>query len=125
MDVDKEVQREVDRNDGAAPKAAKPKRKAKAKKPAKRKPATKKKQAPKTKAKKPAKRKPVKKVAKRSKAVKSKTKKPAKVSAGVVRTERLDLRLTKGEKAKLAAVAKAKRRTITSVVIELIEKLKK
>jgi len=40
------------------------------------------------------------------------------------RTERLDLRLTKAEKDKLAAIAKAKRRTLTSIVLELIEKLK-
>lgn len=55
------------------------------------------------------------------KAAKPKAKKAAAV---VTRPERLDLRLTKGEKAKLAAKAKATRRTITSVVQELIEKMK-
>ena len=56
---------------------------------------------------------------------KSKPKSKAKKAAAVVtRPERLDLRLTKGEKAKLSAKAKATRRTITSVVQELIEKMK-
>lgn len=50
--------------------------------------------------------------------------KAKKAAAVVTRPERLDLRLTKGEKAKLSAKAKATRRTITSVVQELIEKMK-
>jgi uncharacterized protein (DUF1778 family) len=40
------------------------------------------------------------------------------------RTCRLDLRLTVAERKKLERKAKATRRTITSVVIELIEKMK-
>lgn len=81
------------------------------------------------KAKPKAKKKPAKKAAKakRPKAKLAKRKpgkaKP-KVSAGVVRTERLDLRLLPKEKAKLLAKAKTTRRTVTSVVQEMIEKLK-
>lgn len=46
----------------------------------------------------------------------------SKVKKGViVRGERLELRLSKREKAKLLARAKATRRTVTSVVVELIE----
>ena len=71
--------------------------------------------------------------AKAKKAAKTKKpapKKPAKKAskpvkrAGTARTERLDLRLTKPEKAKLNARAKVTRRTITSLIIELIEKMK-
>jgi hypothetical protein len=80
------------------PKAAKPKAKPKPKKKAKR-PA-------KPKTKKPA-----------------KTKKKAKVAV-VARSERLDMRLTKAEKAKIYAKAKKTRRTVTSLVIEAIEKIK-
>src|SRR5574343_608636 len=66
-----------------------------------------------------------KKVAKPKAKNKPKPKPKAKKAAAVVtRPERLDLRLTKGEKAKLSAKAKATRRTITSVVQELIEKMK-
>ena len=70
---------------------------------------------------KPAKKKASKPKAKSKPKPKPKTKKAAAV---VTRPERLDLRLTKGEKAKLSAKAKATRRTITSVVQELIEKMK-
>lgn len=65
---------------------------------------------------------------------KPKAKKPAKKTAKpkakkvaarvLLRPERLELRLTKSEKAKLTAKAKAGRRTITSVVIELIERMR-
>jgi hypothetical protein len=55
------------------------------------------------------------------KRTKPKAKKPAAV---VARPERLDLRLSKKEKAKLVAKAKATRRTVTSVVLEMIEKLR-
>ena len=41
-----------------------------------------------------------------------------------LRSERLDLRLTKSEKSKLTARAKSARRTITSIVLELIENMK-
>ncbi len=62
------------------------------------------------------------------KAVKSKPKakkKPAKkASKPLVRMERVDLRLSKKEKAKLVAKAKATRRTVTSIIMELIEKMK-
>lgn len=69
--------------------------------------------------KKPAKKKTKPKVAKRK--TKAKARKPAAV---VARPARIDLRLTKTEKAKLTAKAKATRRTITSVVAELIEKMR-
>lgn len=58
---------------------------------------------------------------------KPKAKKPAvkkKAVNGTGRSERLDLRLTKAEKAKLAARAKKSRRTITSIMLELVEKMK-
>lgn len=61
-----------------------------------------------------------------NKARKAKAKKavkPAK-SAACVRSERLDMRLTKAEKAKVHGRAKALRRTVTSIVIEAIEKIK-
>lgn len=83
---------------------------------------------------KPAVKKAVKKVAKPKtrkkiikklrKLVKKAAKKKAKPAASVVRFERLDLRLSKAEKAKLTAKAVKTRRTITSVVLELIEKMK-
>lgn len=40
------------------------------------------------------------------------------------RNERLDMRLTKAEKARVVAKAKKLRRTITSVVLEAVEKIK-
>jgi hypothetical protein len=105
---------EVDRNDGAElgakkpKKRAKPKAKKKAKRPAK----------PKTKAK-----------AKKRKVVKAKSKKKTtqratKLNAAIARPERLDMRLTKAQKAKVYAKAKKTRRTITSLVIEAIEKIR-
>lgn len=63
------------------------------------------------------------KVAKRKPGKRKPGKRKPKVSAGVVRTERLDLRLLPKEKAKLLGKAKATRRTVTSVVQEMIEKL--
>jgi len=42
----------------------------------------------------------------------------------VARSERLDMRLTKAEKTKIIAKAKKTRRTVTSLVIEAIEKIK-
>ena len=45
-------------------------------------------------------------------------------SAPNERSQRLDMRLTKAEKAKLTAKAKATRRTVTSIVLEAIEKIK-
>jgi hypothetical protein len=66
-----------------------------------------------------------KKLLKRSVAKPKKPKPKAKKAAAVIaRPERLDLRLSKKEKAKLVAKAKATRRTVTSVVLEMIEKLK-
>lgn len=108
MDVDKEVQAEVDRNDGV--------------KKAKRKPAKKAKRlVKKTKAAKK------KKVAKANRpAKKAKAKKPAKKAAGrtVERFERIDMRLSKPEKARVVAKAKKLRRTITSVVLEAVQKIR-
>ena len=50
--------------------------------------------------------------------------KPKKRKAdAVARSERLDMRLTKAEKAKVVARAKKTRRTVTSLVIEAIEKI--
>lgn len=70
-------------------------------------------------------KKPATRAAKRvRKLVKKAAKKKAKPTASVVRFERLDLRLSKAEKAKLTAKAVKARRTITSVVLELIEKMK-
>jgi hypothetical protein len=84
----------------------------KAKKPKAKKPAVKKKKAPaKAKAKKT-----VKKV--------SKPKVAKKKAVTVTRPCRQDLRLSKAEKAKLTAKAKATRRTVTSIIAELIEKMK-
>jgi hypothetical protein len=64
---------------------------------------------------------------KRKKAAKpaKKAKKAAKAkSAACVRSERLDMRLTRAEKVRVHAKAKKLRRTITSVVLEAIEKIK-
>jgi len=74
-----------------------------------------------------AKKKAVKKAAKpkaKPKAKKKAVKKAAKKTSAGTRSQRLDFRLTKAEKAKLTAKAKATRRTITSVVLELIEKMR-
>lgn len=59
--------------------------------------------------------------AKRSKPAKGKKKAPG---PGVIRTERLDLRLTKQEKAKIMARSRKTKRTVTSVVMEAIHKVK-
>lgn len=105
MDPDSEKQvQELDR-----PKVAKPKKKA-AKRP-----------APKRKV---VKTKPKKKTAKR-KAAKRPAKPKAKKNVGeVARSERLDMRLTKAEKTRVVAKAKKTRRTVTSLIIEAIEKIK-
>lgn len=100
----------------AKPKAVKPK----VKKPAKAKP---------RKASKPAKskKKAVKKAAKvKRPKVKTKRKpgKPKVKPAPNARSMRLDMRLTKAEKAKVIARAKKLRRTVTSIIIEAIEKIK-
>lgn len=55
------------------------------------------------------------------KVAKPKAKRPAKV---VVRSERMDLRLSKSEKAAIQAKAKKLRRTLTSLFVEFVEKLK-
>lgn len=75
---------------------------------------------PKTKKKTPAK----KKAKAKTKARKPAAKKKAKGGAVPERSERLDMRLTKTEKAKLTAKAKRLRRTITSIVYEAIEKIR-
>lgn len=93
----------------AAAKKKKTKPKAKSKPKAKKRPAKKK-----TKARKPSK---AKKPAKKTKAKK-------KAGAGPERSERVDVRLTKAEKARLNAKAKKLRRTVTSVVLEAIEKIR-
>lgn len=75
---------------------------------------------PKKKAKRPAKPK-----TKKRKVAKAKKKSVRKPKAGAaVRSERLDMRLTKAEKAKIYAKAKKTRRTVTSLVIEAIEKIR-
>jgi hypothetical protein len=61
--------------------------------------------------------------AKKRKAVKAK-KSARKHSAVAERTERLDMRLTKAQKAKIHAKAKKTRRTVTSIVYEAIEKIR-
>ena len=97
----------------------------KAKAAKKKKPATKK---TKSKAKPKAKKKPVKKAAKsKTKAKRAKSAKKAKKKVhgpGVIRTERLDLRLTKQEKAKIMARSRKTKRTATSVIMEAIHKVK-
>ncbi len=50
--------------------------------------------------------------------------KTARKSKAVERSERLDMRLTKAEKAKIIAKAKKARRTVTSLVAEAIGKIK-
>lgn len=45
-------------------------------------------------------------------------------SAACVRFERLDMRLSKAEKTRVVAKAKKLRRTITSVVLEAVEKIR-
>jgi hypothetical protein len=64
--------------------------------------------------------------AKKRKVVKSKPKKKATARKlnGIERPERLDMRLTKAQKAKINAKAKKTRRTVTSLVIEAIEKIR-
>lgn len=76
---------------------------------------------PKAKKKPAAKKKKVAKVARKAKRKSGKSKvRPSTVE----RSERLDMRLTKAEKSKVLAKAKRLRRTVTSVVIEAIEKIK-
>jgi hypothetical protein len=101
--------------------------------PAKPKPKAKKRTKPKAK-----KKRLVKPRAKKRKAAKSKAKKKRPVKAllkaarravkhklnGDARSERLDMRLTKAQKAKIDAKAKKTRRTVTSLVIEAIEKIR-
>ena len=65
------------------------------------------------------KKKPKKKPKPKKKTAKSKAK-----AGTVVRSERLDLRLTKAEKARIVAEAKKARRTVTSIVIEAIGKIR-
>lgn len=76
----------------------------------------------------PAKPKSKKKPAKKRKAVKAKAKPAKKKTAakhnGDARSERLDMRLTKAQKAKIGAKAKKTRRTVTSLVMEAIEKIR-
>ena len=80
---------------------------------------------PKKKAKSKAKAKrPVKAKAKKRKIAKPKKKATARKLNGDVRSERLDMRLTKAQKAKIDAKAKKTRRTVTSLVIEAIEKIR-
>lgn len=108
MDIDKEIAE----LSGEAP-AVKPKKPKAAKKP---KPAVKK--AAKPKAKK------AKKTARSTRKRVLKAAKKPKTMAANARTERLDMRLTKGEKAKVHTRAAKLRRTVTSIVIEAIEKIK-
>lgn len=56
---------------------------------------------------------------------KRKTVKAKKPKTGIaVRSERLDMRLTKAEKAKISVKATKTRRTVTSLIIEAIEKIR-
>ena len=79
---------------------------------------------PKSKAKKKPGKSKAKKKAKRPAKPKTKPKGKKKPAPSVVRSERLDMRLSKAEKAKVATKAKKLRRTVTSLVLEAIEKLK-
>ena len=58
------------------------------------------------------------------KTAKAKKKTVRKSNGAVVRSERLDMRLTKAEKAKIHNKAKKTRRTVTSLIIEAIEKIR-
>lgn len=121
MDTDKTVQAELDKADGVKKPPRKPRPSEIAAK--KTKAAKKRKPAPKAKKKRPvspAARAVVPKAAKR----RAKAKKAKKAASGnIIRTERLDFRLSKKEKAKLFKAAKAQKRTITGVIQILIEKL--
>ena len=56
---------------------------------------------------------------------KAKTKKKtARKPGAVVRSERLDMRLSKAEKARITAKARKTRRTVTSLITEAIEKIR-
>lgn len=55
---------------------------------------------------------------------KTKPRKSKSKASSAERSERLDMRLTKAEKAKIIARAKKTRRTVTSLVIEAIEKIR-
>ncbi len=86
-----------------------------------------------TKKAKTAKKKTKAKPAKKAKAVKRPKPKTKKAKAkkgrvvpagGIVRSERLDMRLSKAEKAKVVAKSKKTRCTVTSLVLEAIEKIK-
>lgn len=117
--------------DGQVVSLAKAKRKPSAKKTAKPKAAKKPKVKNAKKKPKPKGKAAVKKTAKpkAKKAAKPKAKKTVKTKAKkaadtVARPCRLDMRLTKAEKAKLGAKAKKSRRTVTSIVLEAIEKVK-
>lgn len=125
---------DLDTHEGVAPEAPPPAKKAPRKprpseiaakkaKAAKRKAkSAPKKKVAKPKAKKPAKRKAP---AKKAKAAKPKAK-PARKGNGrpLVRSERLDMRITKEEKRKLEAKAKRLKRTVTSVALEAIMKMR-
>jgi hypothetical protein len=67
---------------------------------------------------------PAKSKAKKRRVVRAKSKKARKLVNGDARSERLDMRLTKAQKAKVYAKAKKTRRTVTSLVIEAIEKIR-
>lgn len=69
---------------------------------------------------------PTKSKAKKHKAAKSKKKtaRKPKSRATVVRSERLDMRLSRAEKSRIIARANKLRRTVTSLVIEAIEKIR-
>lgn len=115
--------------DGILEETAAKTKKAKVKKPKPKAKAAKK--VPKAKVKKPAakKAKPYKypkvKAKKLRKLVKKAVKKASKTRVRVIeRPCRLDMRLSKAEKAKVVAKAKKLRRTVTSIVYEAIEKLK-
>jgi hypothetical protein len=100
----------------AAKKAKAGAKKAKAKKTVKRKASAKPK----------GKKKPAKKASKVKRPKTKARRKPAgKTKNGTaVRTERLDMRITKADKARIHAKAKRLRRTVTSVVLEAIERIR-
>lgn len=69
--------------------------------------------------------KPKKKPAKKTPAKKTKLKKDAKSKVKkTIRYERIDMRLSAAEKARIVAKAKKLRRTVTSLVLEALEKIK-
>ena len=112
-DIDKAVQAEVNKNDAVKKPPRKPRPSEIAAKLAKAAKKTKPKAKPKAK----------KKIVKKAKHSKPKAKKKVH-GPNVIRTERMDLRLTKQEKASIMARSKKTKKTVTGVVMEAVHQAK-